>query len=384
MKKLFLSTLLLALPLLAIAQEITVENSDGIRITYKYIKNGTELEVARAQTAEVVNIPEEVTYMSQTMKVTSIGSQAFQYKSSLISVTIPNSITNIGNRAFRYCKSLTFVTIPNTITNIGERTFEGCKSMTSIIIPNSVTTIENYAFFECTGLTSVNIPNSVTTIGPNAFSSCSGLTMIAIPDGVSELGEMAFMNCSNLTSINIPDGVKELGVSTFQGCSSLSTVAIPNSVTMLEYGVFSQCRSLTSATIGSSVNTIKKNSFTDCQALADVYCLAENVPSTDLYAFDSYIQQAILHVPSNAVDAYMAQEPWRFFQSIVPLDDESIGTIFYNSPTSGSTIDVYSIDGKFIGSATTPSEATDITKHLSSGTTVIIRMGGKSVKVVVK
>lgn len=316
--------------------------------------------------------------------VTSIGVNAFSYCSNLTSITIPNSVTSIGQFAFQNCSSLSSVTIPDGMTMIEFGLFSQCGNLSSVTIPNSVTKIGDSAFYGCSSLTSVTIPDGVTSIGKSAFSSCSGLTMIAIPDGVSELGEMAFMNCSNLTSINIPDGVKELGVSTFQGCSSLSTVAIPNSVTMLEYGVFSQCRSLTSATIGSSVNTIRKNSFTDCQALADVYCLAENVPSTDLYAFDSYIQQAILHVPSNAVDAYMAQEPWRFFQSIVPLDDESIGTIFYNSPTSGSTIDVYSVDGKLIGSATDSNDTADITNHLPSGTAVIIKMGGKSMKIIVK
>ena len=45
MKKLFLSTLLLALPLLASAYDIAVENSDGVTIYYNYYNNGTELEV---------------------------------------------------------------------------------------------------------------------------------------------------------------------------------------------------------------------------------------------------------------------------------------------------------------------------------------------------
>ena len=316
--------------------------------------------------------------------VTSIGGNAFSYCSNLTSITIPNSVTSIGQFAFTDCSSLTSVVIPDGITIIEFGLFTRCSSLTSVTIPNSVTKIGDSAFYGCSSLTTVTLPDGVSSIGKSAFSNCSGLTSIAIPDGVSELGEMAFMYCSNLASIKIPDGVTKLGESTFHGCSSLITIVIPNGVTVLEYGVFSQCRSLTSATIGGSVKTIKKNSFTDCPALADVYCLAENVPSTDLYAFDSYILQAILHVPSNAVDAYMAQEPWRFFQCIVPLDDESIETIFYNSPTGCTTIDIYSIDGKLIGSAADQSEAACIVNHLPSGTTAIVRMGGKSVKVVVR
>ena len=121
MKKLFLSTLLLALPLLASASDIAVKNADGVTIYYNYYNNGTELEVASSGSySGVVNIPEEVTYMGRTRKVTSIGYRAFEDCSGLTSVTIPNSVTSIGYRAFYNCYGLTSVTIPNSVTSIGE------------------------------------------------------------------------------------------------------------------------------------------------------------------------------------------------------------------------------------------------------------------------
>ena len=97
---------------------------------------------------------------------------------------------------------------------------------------------------------------------------------------------------------------------------------------------------------------------------------------------DSYIDYATLHVPANSLEAYKAQSPWNTFKDIVPLDGQSIETLEYSSPSD--RIDIYSVDGKLIGSATNPSEATDITNLLPSGTTAIIKMGGKSVKIVVK
>ena len=108
MKKLFLSTLLLALPLLASAYDIAVENADGVTIYYNYYNDGTELEVTYNQYGTYsyfgeVNIPEEVTYMGRKRKVTSIGNRAFRNCSDLTSVTIPNSVNSIYDYAFQNC-----------------------------------------------------------------------------------------------------------------------------------------------------------------------------------------------------------------------------------------------------------------------------------------
>ena len=164
----------------AYAYDIAVEN-EGVTIYYNYSKDGTELIVTyniNNLYSGIVVIPEEVTYMNRTRKVTSIGNGAFSYCSGLTSVTIPNSVTTIGSQAFQVCSSLTYVTIPNSVTSIGNSAFSYCSGLTSVTIPNSVTTIGSNAFRGCSGLTSVTIPNSVTTIGGNAFTQCSGLTSV--------------------------------------------------------------------------------------------------------------------------------------------------------------------------------------------------------------
>ncbi len=62
----------------------------------------------------------------------SIGNSAFEYCSSLTSVTIPDSVTSIGSDAFEYCSSLTSIIIPDSITSIGDRAFWACRSLTDI------------------------------------------------------------------------------------------------------------------------------------------------------------------------------------------------------------------------------------------------------------
>ena len=313
--------------------------------------------------------------------VTSIGKYAFSFCSGLTSVTIPNSVTSIGYQAFGYCSGLTSVTIGNSVTSIGDYAFSDCSGLTSVTIPNSVTSIGESAFSRCSGLTSVTIGNSVTSIGDYAFSRCSGLTSIVveegntvydsrnncnaiietasntlhlgckttvIPNSVTSIGGKAFYACSGLTSVTIPNSVKSIGESAFQDCSGLTSITIPNSVTSIGgkafcycYGLtsvtigngvesigtaaFSDCSGLTSVTIGNGVESIGAEAFCDCPELHDVYCYAENVPTTESNAFeDSPIENATLHVPANAVKRYAAS--WTSFGTITStVEVSSVG-----------------------------------------------------------
>ena len=161
----------------ALAYDFSAENTDGVTIYYYYINDATELAVTYANAnynsySGSIVIPEEVTYMNRTRKVTSIGKNAFRYCNLLTSITIPNSVTNIGSYAFANCTGLTSIAIPNSVTNIGSYAFQNCNALTFVTIPNSVTSIGEWAFYNCSSLTSVTIPNSVTSIGEAAFSNC--------------------------------------------------------------------------------------------------------------------------------------------------------------------------------------------------------------------
>lgn len=85
------------------AYDIEAKNAKGVTIYYNYINNGTELEVSRGNYSGVVAIPNEVTFMNRTRKVTSIEGKAFYNCQGLTSVTIPNNVTTIGSAAFSNC-----------------------------------------------------------------------------------------------------------------------------------------------------------------------------------------------------------------------------------------------------------------------------------------
>ena len=133
--------------------------------------------------------------------VTIIDDYAFEGCTGLTSVNIPNSVTIIDGGAFEGCTGLTSVNIPNSVTSISG--FQGCTGLTSITIPNSVTNIGGSAFKDCTGLTSITIPNSVTSIGGWAFMGCTGLTSITIPNSVRSIGTRAFGGVDFLTIFSL-------------------------------------------------------------------------------------------------------------------------------------------------------------------------------------
>ena len=295
MKKQLLLLAMILLPLVASAHDIEVQNADGKTIYYNYINDGTELQVTYGgsnynsylnEYQGNVVIPEEVTYMNRTRKVTSIGSYAFYDCSGLTSVTIPNSVTSIGDFAFYYCSGLTSVTISNSVTSIGNSAFSSCSGLTSVTIPNSVTSIGNYAFSMCSGLTSVTIPNSVTSIGNHAFRYCFGLTSVTIPNSVTSIGDEAFYDCSGLTSVTIGSGVTSIGNNAFDG------VDIPTVISLIE------------------------NPFTITGKTSDYRTFSQNT-----------FNNATLYVPNGTIDKYKATDGWKDFANIKEGNPTAINVV---------------------------------------------------------
>ena len=342
MKKQLLLFAMILLPLVASAHDIEVKNADGVTIYYNYINNGTELEVTfRGSNYDSysdeyqgnVVIPEEVTYMNRTRKVTSIGDLAFYRCEGLTSIAIPNSVTSIGSGAFEWCYGLKKVIVKDIAAWCGIK-FDGSYSnplyyakhiysdedteITNLVIPNSVTSIGYGAFEYCSGLTSITIPNSVTSIGDYAFKNCSGLTSITIPNSVTSIGDYAFYGCSGLTSVTIGSGVTSIGNRAFSSCSGLTSVTIPNSVTSIGYEAFYYCSGLTSVTIGSGVTSIGYNAF-DGVDIPTVISLIENpftingkTSGSGTFSQNTF-NNATLYVPKGTIDKYKATNGWKDF-----------------------------------------------------------------------
>ena len=135
-----------------------------------------------------------------------------------------------------------------------------------------------------------------------------------------------------------------------------------------------------------------------CRNIENVYCYAEEVPSTISDAFyDSNIENATLYVPASAIEAYKSTNPWGAFGTIKAIEDadgvESVkergiaiqsagGFINISGLDNNETVSFYGIDGKSLGSATAINGTTSFAAQ--SGSIVVARIGKESVKIAVE
>lgn len=120
--------------------------------------------------------------------VTSLGLALFiNDKTTLTSVTIPNTVTSIRNSVFNGCVNLVSVEIPESVTSIGDKVFQGCTNLQTVKL-NSTGAVGTNMFYNCTSLQNLEIGNGVTSIAADAFHRCTSLTSIAIPDSVRVIG----------------------------------------------------------------------------------------------------------------------------------------------------------------------------------------------------
>ena len=308
-------------------------------------------------------------------QITSIGSSAFKYCTSLTSITIPEGVTNIGISAFEDCTSLTSITIPEGVTSIRDDTFYNCTSLTSITLPNSLTSIGEYAFRGCTSLTSITLPNSLTSIGEYAFSGCYALAIVynnsnlKIVAGAITYGDVAqyakevvenggvaqgrfevsnnvnyyingvtnekvaiYVVDKGVTTVTLAEDTTEINQYAFQSCTSLTSITIPEEVTSIGESAFRFCSRLTSITLPNSLTSIGDDAFHNCTSLTSI-TLPNSLTSIGSNAFIYCSNLTSITLPNSltSIGTYAFYNCSSLTSITIPEGVTSIGTYtFYN------------------------------------------------------
>ena len=280
----------------------------------KGIKQFGDLAFYGCVNLEKVNVTDLSAWCNATFA--NLASNPFYYSHTVCidgeavsELVIPEGTVYISPRAFEFCTSLTSVTVPDSVIDIGWQAFRGCDGLRSISIPfvgnlaDSVTQpYFGYIFGarKCSdnnkhvpaSLSSVTITGT-SPIPANAFNGCTGIKDIAILESVRGVDAEAFNGCESLnyteydnafylgngtdtysvlvwtkddeiTSCEIHKDTKIIADRAFADCSKLADITIPDDVKYVGRDAFLQCSGLTSITlpfVGASSSITENSHF---------------------------------------------------------------------------------------------------------------------------
>ena len=183
-------------------------------------------------------------------KLFEIQDYAFAHNSSLITLTIPDSVCKIGNNAF-YKSCLTEITIGTGTGVIGKGAFANCRKLTQINVDAGNTDYISYdgilynkdktVLLQCPAGRSGEciLPDTVQRIEDYAFSGAANISSVALNEGLKEIGQFAFEDCVALETPDFPSTLTNIGSYAFGDCYSLSgTIILPRKLCNIESFVF--------------------------------------------------------------------------------------------------------------------------------------------------
>jgi hypothetical protein len=239
------------------------------------------------------------------VRVTSIGSFAFNYQLGVNTVVIPSTVTNIGPWAFSQCGALLAVCC--------EGDAPACDSSAFAFTYSAVV----YHYLGTMGWASryLTIPTGLWSLqGVCAYSTNKGFATITnymggdrsvyLPDviagfPVASIATNAFKNKGILISIRLPNGVTVIGTNSFSGCANLVRVTLGTNVAYIGSYAFAYCSSLSCLTVPSSVTNIGPCAFTQCASLTNLY-FKGNAPAVDASSFSGITNVTVCYQPGTS------------------------------------------------------------------------------------
>lgn len=312
-----------------------------------------------------------------------------------------NKSSNYGYSPFYRNTSLCSVVITGKEEEISENEFYGCTNLKNVQIGDGVTTIGNWAFSGCASLQHFAFGTQVKTIGKEAFSDCTAVTaIISKAQAPPTCDSQALDDINKWTcSLTVPKGCKNSYAAADQwkefffveeGDGSGQQNPDTADSKKCETPTISYSNGLLTFTCGTEgatcMSTIKDTDITSYTTnevqlsvtyTVSVYAMLAGYEDSDIAtATLCWIDQlpategtidGIANVPAKAV-----------------LIQSNDGQLIIEGANDGERISVYSINGSQVGSAVSNNGSATISTNLQFGSVAIVKIGEKSVKIVVE
>ena len=381
-----------------------------------------------------ISLPSVANYKNIDFNVVGIGANAFR-QATFRGITIPNSIKTIASRAF---ENTYHESIPNYIYFEGDITIDSeafwCAwNMTFIFTSPKTPTLHDtknrgylfnadptmcvpegankndflsfaqrgqVVFYESSLDISVLKSLGLCSLGLNTDDFSYKVTNLTQP--YSAMLVKVKRNDKNITlpsSTQYGDIVFQIqgtGENIFSN-NNVETLIIPDGYVAMN-GSIGECSSLKKVSLPSTIEQLTKT-FVGCSNLDCVESNIVNPFETDAFNTNIISLFTTLYVPDNSVEKYQSTAPWNQFKSVLPISEATNinqtllhtaimkckdGKLNVEGVNDGQTIELYSLKGEKRGSAVSKNGVAYIDTSIQPGSVAIVKIGNKSVKIVIK
>ena len=298
------------------------------------------------------------------------------YKNTLSEITIGHCVTYIPSHVFWHSEAKKIV-IPSSVTKIYNDAFERCN-YEELIFEDGDTPINlgihtysswdyqklEYCVMHNYGLKNLYIGRNIElaqkgSLGSTGYQSVHG-----------------FYNISNLKNVIIGEKVTELPDHLLRDCNGIEKIVLPQKL--------------------SNLNT----ALVGCTGIMDITCQSSVPPSVTSSSFtNNQYLNATVKVAEDAYDTYKADEVWGQFwgltkESPTKIDNKQFanpvlihsndGVLNISGIDDGTDVVVYSVSGHMVGASKAKANQASVFTNIQKGEIAIVKIGDKSVKVVMQ
>ena len=229
------------------------------------------------------------------------------------------------------------------VTELGEKLFEKNTSLVRVSIPDTVTKIERSAFAGCSSLESVKMSKNIEKVGVFSFMHCKELKDMSFPKKI-ETGSWAFVGCDSLGTLitddetmlvriggdvheyTVPASIREVATSAFQA-SRIERVVFEEGTTLIHELTFERCSRMISVVLPQTLEVVRSRVFSRCDALTEVIFMG-NSPKTDYDQFKDSPNVTVYYNPTAKGWKPDANGKWaKYDVPLLPLDKARLAAL---------------------------------------------------------